>query len=448
VINQFQKFKGDPMKFLVLLGLVLPMSAMAISLKDYKPYDYQVYFTNPECSEYLYEEQVLANDGTQLSAKPKNVYCKAKDLDLNASRESSPHFHLLKLINDEAVSELFFTFLSFSEENIANAICDAIKQRNVKVTFIIDSKNESRDSSRKMLDYISTCRPSIVNAGEQINMPETYFRGNVGGIGFAHNKIILAKYKDDTAKVKVIFSSGNMSAGTSLHHENWHFVTTNIKSYFAQAHYCIKEGMINHSEKMADFKKFIKQCRKEIKEQAEDDIKLFIVPSDGEDAAKNISKYMENAIQVDGAAHRIMLAEVIDGMIKGAQNGNKMRFVVDDDIYWTGKRNVMTGANTFVEFANIMKMVRAGVEVRYMETNQNSKLLHHNKYLVFHMKDGSYALHAGAGNFTKSAFSTNLENFYFITIPEVVEQFKKQYDYKFTELATPYEKMPASYVNP
>ena len=58
------------------------------------------------------------------------------------------------------------------------------------------------------------------------------------------------------------------------------------------------------------------------------------------------------------------------------------------------------------------------------------------------------ALHCGAGNFTEAAFSDNFENYYFITIPEVLEKFKKQYEYMWTKLATPEGKLPSKLTRP
>lgn len=437
------------MKKVLLTGLLLAtQTASAISLKDYTPYKYEVFFTNPICKEYKYDEAVYSNDGSYLDAKPKNAYCKKSDFSLNVNRKSSPHYQLIKLIRDKDVNEMFLTFLSFSNAGVADELCSAIEDRNLKVTFIIDSKNLERDSGRKQLDKVAACRAKSLADGEVANIPVTMFRGNKGGLGYAHNKIILARYKSDAEKVKIVYASGNMSSGTILHHENWHFVTTNVNSHFAQAHYCVKDGMVKVTDRRTNFIKFIKDCRKKITAEAEEDITFYVVPTDGKEAMKRITKAMKASESVDGAAHRITHPEIWQGLIDVVKRGKKARFVVDDDIYWTGKRNVMTGSNNFSEFANVMKMVKGGVDIRYVESNQNHRLLHHNKYLIFNFKDGSGAVHAGAGNFTKAAFTKNFENYYFIQIPEVVEAFRKQYDYKFNKLSTSYEKMPKTYVNP
>lgn len=431
---------------LIAFILLLGFNAAAAKLSDYAPYDYQVYFTNPVCDEYKYDRPVYAVDGSLLSAKPKNVYCKRSDFYQNANRESSPHYQLIKLINDKEVTSLFLAFLSFSNDDVAEEVCEAVK-RNVKVTFIIDSKNENRSGAREALDLVAKCRPENLSDGERPNIPQTYFRGNDDGIGYAHNKIIIAEY-GDTEKVRLVYGSGNMSSGTILHHENWHFVTTNKKTFLAQSHYCVKEAMLESGNSRSEYKQTFQACRDDIEVAEEEDIQMMVVPSDGKRAMKNIVDNIREASSVDVAAHRFTHHDLINAMAEAARNGKDVRFVADDDIYWTGVRDEPTGSNMWFEYNNTIKVVKAGVNTRYMETNQDHRLLHHNKFVIFNYSDGSGAVHAGAGNFTKAAFTKNMENYYFISIPSVVDAFRKQYAYKFEELATPYEKMPVNYVMP
>ena len=428
------------------LSITMAFQVFALKLSDYSPYEYKVLFTNPQCQEYVYDQPVYAIDGSLLTAKPKNVYCKRQDFERNSVRENSPHFQIKKLINEGGVKSLFFTFLSFSNNEVAQEICNAIK-RNVEVTFIMDSKSEGRASARKALDYISSCSPENLSPNEKANLPKTYFRGNVKGIGYAHNKIIIAKYNDPN-KVKLVYGSGNMSSGTTLHHENWHFVTTSTKSFLAQSHDCVMQAMIEAGNSKAQYKKSFKGCRSKIEESEEEDIQMLVVPSDGERAMSNITNNFKEASRIDVAAHRFTHPELVNAMVEAAKSGKQTRFIADDDIYWTGVRKKKTGSNMYMEYVNTIKVVRAGVNTRYMQTNQNHRLLHHNKYILFTFEDGSGAVHAGAGNFTKAAFTKNMENYYFITIPEVVESFRKQYNYKFDTLATEYEKMPVEYVMP
>jgi hypothetical protein len=86
-----------------------------------------------------------------------------------------------------------------------------------------------------------------------------------------------------------------------------------------------------------------------------------------------------------------------------------------------------------------------------METNHSQHLLHHNKYLVLNMPAGSErpsAVFCGAGNLTGTAFQSNLENFYYVEIPEVVAAYNRQYDHVFADLATATGDLPSANVLP
>lgn len=423
------------------LFIVIAFNSYAISIKDYSPYKYEVYFTNPVCEEYAYENPVLTNNGNFVLSKPKNVYCKDQDTLINEFRITSPNYHVLKLIEDKDVNELFLAYLSFSNHQVADALCRAIR-RDVKVTFIIDSNAVERNSARREIDFIKSCRPITIE-----NEPRVEFRGNISGLGYAHNKIIMASYKSNPQKAVVVFGSGNMSTGTTTHHENWNFLTTNKKTHFYQSHGCIKEGMLDVQSR-SRFKKFMKECRSKISVPQEDDIKVYAIPTDGKVTMDNIKDKFSKATSIDGAAHRFTHPAISDAIVKAENNGKRVRFILDDDIYWVGVRGKTTGASRYMEFVNSIKIIKAGAEVRYMQTNQNNWQLHHNKFLIFNFADGTGGVHTGAGNFTKAAFSKNFENYYYMTMPEAVDQFRTQFDHMFNNLGTSFEMMPAIYVNP
>ena len=194
----------------------------------------------------------------------------------------------------------------------------------------------------------------------------------------------------------------------------------------------------------------------------EEDIKVFFAPGGGEAAMKTFLDDIKDSTEVDFAAHRFTLKPLTKALREARYNGTKIRMVFDDDLYLVGERRLTRGMrvpNMPMEYRNVLSILdhnpgstldEFGAEARYMETNHHAHTLHHNKYLIMNnakRENGQPAVFCGAGNFTKAAFSrksgaTNLENYYYITIPEVVEAFKTQYDYKWNHLATPYRKLP------
>lgn len=395
-------------------------NAWAVKLSDYSPYIFEPLFTNPVCEEY--------------EGKPKNVYCKQSDEAASIARKNAPQYRLKEWITDKNTKELYLAYLSFSNKNIAKALCEAVG-RGVKLSMVLDA-GEERELNKDAEGLKKCGRSGLV---------DVTYRGSTGGLGFAHNKIMIV---NPTAKVvKIVFSSGNMSSGTSTNHENWNFVTTSGESYFAQAHKCVVEGMIEAGDTRKNFSNFLNECRGKIGAGPESDIEVFFSPVDGDEAFARVEEAARKAQLIEGISHR--LSGKVAGLLGDLlEEGKKVRLLLDDDMYWAMKLRKDVGRNTSIEAFKIFKeLINKGAETKFLETNEKIFQLQHNKFFVFSFSRGG-AVFNGAGNMTTAAFTKNFENFYYIQIPEVVEAYKKQYAKYFDEMATAEADMPQDYVLP
>jgi hypothetical protein len=401
--------------------------------------EYEVRFTNPVCKDYKYTQPVKSNAGALLTQKPKDVFCSNTDKTVSGSRPEAPQYKLLSWINDPATKEIFFAYLSFSNSTVMKAVCEAVKTRKVKVTFVLDDT-----SDMSVADQLIACDPNLVRFEK---------RGHDGGIGYAHNKLFLINpYPENGGDMKLAFSSGNMTSGIVLHHENWHFITPERDTFFAKAHLCLVEGVLDHATSKADYASFIKSCKAQIAEPEETDVKTFFIPGEGYRATDFVVKGIRNAKQIRLAAHRFSYNRMLDALRQEMSSTNKaeLQMVYDDDTYWAGHGD-QTGDNESWEYDNVTDLVSRGAQARWMETNHGGHLLHHNKYLVFNMPQGSSmpsAVFGGAGNLTGTGFTTNFENFYYVEIPEVVAAYNKQYDHVWNDLATTDANLPSENVLP
>ncbi len=198
------------------------------------------------------------------------------------------------------------------------------------------------------------------------------------------------------------------------------------------------------AETQTQYKNFVDSCQAKIKAPKEEDITPYFIPGDGKEAIAAMRREIENSESIDLAAHRLKLTgELVYPLANLAKSGGKVRAILDDDIYVVGVHGNKVGDNDADEYTNAETLRKAGVKVKWMETNHSAHLLHHNKYLVF-----DNAVLAGAANFTSTgygistSFPNNYENIYMIRIPEVVEKFKAQYDMAFKTLATDYKNLP------
>ena len=129
------------------------MHAKAFKIDELGFLSYEVLFTNPICNSYSYTDAVYSNSDERLYQKTQNAFCKKADLDYNILREGSPHFRLKQWINSPKTKEILFTFLSFSNGDLYNDLCEAAK-RDVKITFILDHPTIKK-SSPDYKDFLS-----------------------------------------------------------------------------------------------------------------------------------------------------------------------------------------------------------------------------------------------------------------------------------------------------
>ncbi|MFY7994580.1 MAG: phospholipase D-like domain-containing protein [Bacteriovoracaceae bacterium] len=414
---------------LSLVALVCSVPTFAAKLSEMRPFKYEVLFTNPVCATYNYDRAVITESGKTLSQKPQNVYCKPADENKSVSRHNAPQYRIVEWIKDKNTKELFLAYLSFSSKNIAAALCEAAKS-DVKITIVLD-QNPKDPKENKDAEGLKKCGSKVA----------VYYRGNQGGLGYAHNKILMVN-PSSKDEVKLLFSSGNMTGGTSINHENWNFVTTTGKSFFIQDHVCIANGMIEAGAAAKTFKEYVKNCRGQIQVKPEEDIRAYFSPVD-KDTFNQVETLAAESKLIQGMSHRFsgIFLVFTEKLLK---EGKTVRFMFDDDIYWSAKLRKDIGRNTRFEAFDIAKLVTAGMDVRYLETNQNVYQLQHSKFFIFDNK----TVFTGAGNLTTSAFSKNFENFYVIKIPSVAKSFSEQYTQYWDKMSTKAEDMPRDYVMP
>jgi len=422
----------------LILSILLAFSTQAKAIKstDLDLFEYEVRFTNPDCPIYEYDRPVRSQSGDLLFKKPR-TYCNQKDMRRASRAAHSPIRKVLQWVNSSETKDITVLTFSLSNSSFINALCKAQK-RDVDVQIVMDDGTDP-EKTRQTISRIKKCKNS---QGHSI---EVLIRGGEGGLGIHHNKLLAINAKTDNAPLQIAYGSANFSSGLVLHHENWSFVTVQKNSYFAQNHLCMLEGVIAHGRSKTRFKEYINDCKDEITFEKESDITLYIAPIEGDQSMEQITRAMLRAKQVDLAAHRFSNRSLIDGLYSFIEkNGaSKLRMFFDDDMFWAAKDGRGFGNQDRNESRLVRGFLKAGVEPHYAQTEDRQHLLHHNKFVLLRDSKGQpTALHTGAGNLTNAAFNKNFENFYFITRPDVLEKYARQYSYLFEEVGTHGRDMP------
>ena len=419
-----------------ILLFIIPQLSFAKSITEITPFSYDVVFTNPKCKKHYYEKPLINSYGQEIHFKKEGAYCTPSDNSKLNKQEGNPHQKIIEWMRDSSTQEVFMTYLSFSKSSIIKELCQAVKKRNLKLTILIDEKNrENEKRMAKVLKLKKCINPNL----EKPNTPVILTGGHQGEgkdqTGYAHTKLIIIN-PSSPDQVRLVFSSGNMSSGTTSHHENWHFLTTHKDTYFFQAHLCLKEGLLKHQSSKSNFIAFMSECQEKIKLSQEEDLKVFFIPGDGRKAMRSLHSEFKRSIDVKMAAHRFSNGSIIRVIKKNLLRTDfKAKIIVDNDIHWTGLLQTNIGRNTLYEFEKLAMLESLGLEIKYIETfadnieNPKSIQLQHNKFLIFTRQDDKGTVFTGAGNLTGAAFYKNFENFYLISIPKVHKEFLKQYDY-------------------
>jgi len=429
-------------------------------LSDYKPFKYEVLFTDPVCGVYKYNAPVYSQSGVLLTQKPENVYCKNKfDLRRSGDRISSPQYRIIQWIeqlvnSSSSEKEIFFTYLSFRNKAVKEALCSAAK-KGVRINFVM-SATEDQTAAKELV----ACNPDNV---------QMKTRGMEGGLGFAHNKFFIIN-PNSKREFKIVFSSGNMTSGPVIHHENWNFITTHAKSHFAQSHICAMRAEWN-DQSGRDRKAYIKairDCRASIAAPEEKDIKVFFIPGEGEPESgitkKTAVEYLLygdgefpgilNAKKIWMGCHRFFYSKMINALSKRMTSSAKpeLRIVADDDTFYkVNDPNYTIGDTMPEEYYKLSQLSSKGAKIKYMETNGEEHQLHHSKYFLFakydknpskNTVDDFKSVFTGSANLTGAGFNKNWENSYYITIPSVVKAFAEHYVYTWDKLATAPEMLP------
>ena len=433
--NSGARLKMTLLRIFIFLFLI-PYLSYAKSITEIAPFNYEVVFTNPKCKKHFYKKPLINSYGQEIHFKTEGAYCTPSDNSALNKQKGNPHDKIIKWIKEPSTQEVFMTYLSFSKSSVIKELCKAVKTRNLKLTILIDEKNRE---NQKRMNKVLKLKSCINSNLDKPSTPVVLTGGHQGEgdnqTGYAHTKLILIN-PSSPDQVKIVFSSGNMSSGTTSHHENWHFLTTHRNTYFFQAHLCLKEGLLKHQSSKSSFITFMSDCQKQIKLPPEDDLKVFFIPGDGRKAMKSLHQEFKKSIDVKMAAHRFSNGSIIRAIKKNLERTNfQAKIIVDDDIYWTGLLQTNIGRNTLYEFEKLTMLESLGLNIKYLETfadnieNPKSIQLQHNKFLIFTREDHNGTVFTGAGNLTGAAFYKNFENFYLISIPEVHQKFLKQYDY-------------------
>lgn len=412
---------------------------------EFSGINWQVRFNLPDCKHH---------------GHPSGAWCTTDDRESSA-RKSGIEAQLMQWIKNPKTKSITMAYFSFSNSRIKVALCEAAKTRGVKIRLYLHNQN------MPTVEDLQTCAPENL---------KVIARGTEFGSGYLqHAKMFLVSEASTPAPLSLITdaaekaalsktgvhfisSSANLSTyGTSLHFENWIMFTTSYGNRLAQENLCYFHALENSStgqggDERLIFAKINKQCLDNISAPAIPTARFVPVPHGDltEQPADTLAKIIKNAkSSIKVGIHRLTASTISNLLAERNRSGVKVKINYDDDTFVSGKcRPVALTSDGEDEkkfeaddVYSMRLLKKSGVDVAFVETNNEIKHIHHNKFLIADDK----VLFQGAGNFTSTSLNQyktgNMEYFYVFTDPKLVQAYVNAWD-KIRSVATPWEKHP------
>ncbi len=389
------------------------------------------------------------------------TYCAMEDTQ--AATELSG---MVKAINEQldsvkdnaATAQVSVAYFSFSNKGVQRKLCE-LSKAGVSIRVFLDG------GSAGNIDALVMDNPDCKDASGKLNVRLSYLGGHTdggaGGIWRLHHNKFLMIDPGNGEKVKLNFSSGNLSTfGTSLHLDHWVTMEAPRNSNIIKAQKCVMQGLekaadINENaqsgQSSEELDQAITQGYISTRESCFDQYSVKPRVSGGNVDAQiaqmlqreeiaplfspNNNSYVErafisalNKIPSGGyiyiAIQHFLHGGVKSALLSAANRGVDVRLIMDDDAL-KGESEV-PGVDKMI--ADLVQMSGGKIQVRLAETNHNAGgngSMMHNKLAIL---NGQMSF-SGAGHYTNAALRNNWENFYFVTNKTVLKSYAQYFKY-------------------
>ncbi len=420
--------------------------------------------------------QLRLNRGQCSHPPHPKTYCTTAVDKARIAQESGIEATLLSWINDPETEWVQFSYMTFGNPAIADALCQRAKNENFRVEILL--KMDMLFPPEKA----SGPYKRLVECANGRNF-QLYPRGDSW---LNHAKIFMA---GGPQRVHFTSSSANLSgSGTSLHYDNWLMLETPPTHKLAAANRCYLDAVKAAGESLHDnltrlgqqraelmaeksslesltgeqppaIKTRIKAIDKQLEIQqdkgkilkaqelclakfpfAESEAIVFLgtpLPPKQQQVVDRLGTLIDHAKNsISIAAHKITKLEgqslpIVDKLLARIRAGVKVSIVFDDDTILRYKNiGGITGQQVSPQEVDAYLALEAGgANIKFLDTNEADFALMHNKFMIF----DNATIFTGAGNFSRASLrGTNTEQFYIIAVPEIVEAYQKGWNELYT----------------
>ncbi len=348
----------------------------------------------------------------------------------------------------KAGGQVSFAFMSFTEESLFRTLCN-YTSRGLRFEGFFDSKaGPPRGLAHRLENECQGPTRSNVRI-RYMGMP----KNGKTGWRLHHNKFVLADY--GSGAMEIAFGSANLSAnGLSVNFENWNFVKGSATSPFFADHLCNLRAMRmardagTTEDDPKVFRRTLEECLSEGKTDsitlervlAQEGAWVLFAP-DPKDQIFSLLRDQIGKVVPGGsirlATYFFMHKPLVEELKLARKRGVEIQLLIDDDLF-LGKGSIPAQKKFWNQ---TLRPSLTGFATRAFDTNEEIFQMQHHKFIILKGVGDlqTTRVFGGAGQFTLSAFKNNFENFYFIGVPHVIDQYEALFSMLWQQASEVYD---------
>lgn len=412
-----------------------------LSIQCFADEKLEIVFTKPSCTVKEYQAPVKSLNNIEYNKSKADVFCTF--LDFNKSYDvlnSNVGIKLEKILSNninDPIEDIKISSYIFSDESVANLICDSYKVKKIKVSIFTqyDSKKVGKE---KTFNILNRCLGSDLNFN-RIGCNVFADSCDKNKINTMHMKLI--EVKRSSQKYIQIFGSGNIGKGIYANLEDWLFFEQENQSL----HSCVWDILKNTNESFNILKKRYLSCQAE---KVSDNVEFLFLPFDSKHYYSNFLNLSNISNEINIVSPDFKDKKLNSYLMKFIEKGGSVNFFTNSEIYYSFFYNNEKGnskPNDIKLMLDLKKVNPGQVKIYFVDTNFYSSIvrntLHHKLIIFLNSNNHKNNVITGSANLNFNALNKQYEQTYIIHNDSVNKyldylKFLKNVSIEFNEMPT------------
>lgn len=374
----------------------------------------EIVFTKPNCTVKEYQTSVKSLNNIEYNNSKDGVFCSFLDFNKTFNvLNSNVGIKLKSILSntiEDPIEEVKISSYIFSDESVANLICNSYKMKKFKVS-IFTQYDSRKVGKEKTFNILNECLGSDLNFN-RIGCNVFSDICDKKNINTMHMKLI--EVKRSSQKNYQIFGSGNIGKGIYANLEDWLFLIQNNQSI----HSCVWDVLKNHSESLNLLKIRYLSCHGK---NVNNNIEFLFLPFESKSYYNNFLNLSDLSTEINIVSPDFKDKKLNSYLMKFVENGGVVNFFTNSEVYYSFLYNDEQGnskPNDIQLMLDLKKFKPSQVKIFFVDTNFYFSIVRntlHHKLIVFsNSNNHKNNVITGSANLNFNALNRQYEQTYII----------------------------------